>query len=710
MNHFMPDGRQGILRPDHDQILEHLTMLFGEEIDGTFEIAWTRGRAIDNAKVFNMDDLERAAALAVERNSDAGSNVYIGLTSRQPGTFPDGRTTDGDYYKTLAVAVDLDDEGAFDDARLTYASLNMKPTFAVVTGVIPHTRAQLIYKLEEPFGDPDIHREMMRGLAIKFSGDRSISNPGRVMRLGGTIAWATKPGRQNEMTALHKLSGIEYPTTRLLAVAREAIAAERTIETPTSGLGLVSNVGADIDGILREIKTADGGRWRELALQMTASMVSRGLPDSAILAMAEAMTAEGWTVSQTVADLEKMIEGARQKGYAPTEPAPDLTPEEKAEIPAALFRPWTVIDPSRIPVVEFLYSDLYARGYTTLTVAPPKVGKSLVALAEAVDIASGRGFLSGVQREPQRVVYYNAEDDQNVIDARVVAICQHYRIDQQSLVGNLFAQSGVTDEDFYLIDGMEGEINERLFIAMEKFCLEQSADVLIFDPLQDVSRSPETNEVFRTLGQRLRRMAAVNGIALGLVHHTRKMTPGVTPSIDDARGGSGLRGTARFNRLLVPMTEDEGAKAGVENHRHFFRIGDMESNLAPPGSPITQWFYKASVEIPNGQSVGVATKWVWPDAFTGITADDARRVRAAVDARRAPPRYNPQANAWVGYLIAEALNLDPDDKATKSRLKTMIDRWIEEDVLRSADEHDRAKGRDVKIVICGANNLPERDV
>lgn len=84
--------------------------------------------------------------------------------------------------------------------------------------------------------------------------------------------------------------------------------------------------------------------------------------------------------------------------------------------------------PIAIPSPTFVYSDFYALGYTSLTVAPPKVGKSMLALAEAIDIATGKGILTGYTREPLRVLYYNAEDDQDVLDAWVSALLTHHQI------------------------------------------------------------------------------------------------------------------------------------------------------------------------------------------------------------------------------------------------------------------------------------------
>lgn len=383
----------------------------------------------------------------------------------------------------------------------------------------------------------------------------------------------------------------------------------------------------------------------------------------------------------------------------------DMTEAEKEAVPPALFRPWKVKDLSAIPHPEFVYSDFYARGYTSVTIAPPKVGKSMLGLAEAIDMVTGRGFLTGVRRDPLRVVYYNAEDDENVIDSRVSALLTHYGIDQREIEDRLFPTSGVDMPDFYMVSGQEGVINEALFVSIEKFIKETGADALIFDPLQDLSRSPETNEVFRLLGQRLRRMASSCGVALGLIHHTRKIAPGTQASIDDARGGSALRGTARFNRLLNPMSEEEAMKAGVANHRYYFRIGDMESNLAPPSADVNRWFEKISVLTENGHFIGAVQPWKWPDAFDGVSREDARRVQLAIsEMEDEPPLESVQSARWVGKYVAPLLGIDLDDKASKARVQNMIKTWIKTNVLTVVEVRNNRAGRDVRAVIAGPNN------
>jgi RecA-family ATPase len=419
--------------------------------------------------------------------------------------------------------------------------------------------------------------------------------------------------------------------------------------------------------------------------------------------MAEAIVKEACPVWDE--GVINLIDTAYAKFYQPKdEQFVELSEEQKAAIPAALFKPWVRKDLTQIPYPEFVYSDFYARGYTSVTLAPPKVGKSMLGLAEAIDIATGRGILTGQPRPKQKVVYYNAEDDQDVIDSRVAALLSHYGIDQSEIEGWLWPTSGVELDDFVMITGQDGIINEALFISIEKFIAESGADALVFDPLQDLSHSPETNEVFRLLGQRLRRMASTSRVALGLIHHTRKIAPGVTPTIDDGRGGSALRGTARFNRLLIGMTEDEAAKAGLDNHRHYLRIADMESNLAPPSADVNRWFQKVSVQTPNGRHVGAVEAWKWPDAFDGVTKQDAARVRAEIDKMTEPPRADVRSASWVGNIVADVLGLNITKIGDKAKVKSITAKWIETDVLRIAEGKDPRAGRTVNVVICGANN------
>jgi len=368
---------------------------------------------------------------------------------------------------------------------------------------------------------------------------------------------------------------------------------------------------------------------------------------------------------------------------------------------------WDSVDLAAIPRVEYVYNHFYAKGYTSVTAAPPKVGKSLLGLIEAVDIATGRGILTGHPQAPQRVYYYNAEDDRNTILNRIGAILQHYGIDQCEIRGRLAVTSGAGEEGFYIISGQDGEINEPQFRAMEEKCQANKIDCIILDPLQDLSRSPETNEVMRILGGRLRLMANRCDLAIGLIHHTRKMTPGVKASIDDMRGGSALRGTARFNRLLVPMTEDDAVKAGLKDHRSHFQVGDIEGNLAPPSSDYAKWFEKISVIAENGENVGVIASWEWPDAFDGINPRTACEVRNAIMQADPKLKENPQSGDWAGHLVGSVIGIDSRDEAGKAKIITLIKAWLKSDILSVERVHSTRNGREIPHIVAGKNNPME---
>jgi hypothetical protein len=370
---------------------------------------------------------------------------------------------------------------------------------------------------------------------------------------------------------------------------------------------------------------------------------------------------------------------------------------------------WSPIDFAAIPRPDFVYADFYARGYSSLTVAPPKLGKSLLALAEAVDIATGRGFLTGVTRDPQRSFYYNAEDDADAIHSRVAALCAHYRIAQDELAG-LAVVSGVVFPDLYLVSGEGGQTNEDAFRHIEAEIERGGFDHVVFDPLQDLSRSPETNDVFRALGRRLREMATKLRVSVEIVHHTRKLAPGQGLTMDDQRGGGALRGTCRFNRLLVPMTDAEAAQAGVEDHRYFFRIGEVEANLAPPSSERNRWFRKVSVEIDNGARVGAVERWEWPNAFEGVTVEMAGQIYDALGEMDPPARESVQSKDWAGYVVARICGFqftDRDDakvaKAKRARAKQLIDEWVRNGVLERAECKDATRNNR-PVLVPGPND------
>lgn len=193
-----------LFKPDADAMRRHLDHLFGGFLDGyhdgLIELAWTdtipdaKGRyKLSHAKMFGTDEIDELIGTAVAMNSRRNCNVYVGAALRKPNTPPNKRSEDGDAWCLTAVYTDLDDDGATAHAKSVYG--DSRPTFVCVTGREPHTRAQLWWRLDEPMTDPHEWGALVRGIVTKTKGDLQVVNPGRVMRLAGTIAWPVKAGR-----------------------------------------------------------------------------------------------------------------------------------------------------------------------------------------------------------------------------------------------------------------------------------------------------------------------------------------------------------------------------------------------------------------------------------------------------------------------------------------------------------------------------------
>ncbi len=242
-----------IIEPNKADMRMHLEHLFGGYLDGhhdgLIELSWTetkpdaKGRyRLTHARLFGTDDIDAVIEKASEVNAVPNCNVYVGAALRKATTFPGSRANDEDFLALTAAYVDLDAPGAAETAVKIYQ--DNKPTLAVVTGVTPHARAQLWWKLSEPIVEPERHRRLIQGITDTLQGDSQVTNPSRVMRLAGTIAWPVKPDRQLELTKIVPIKNpgqLAYLPEHLEQIfaasggARPAITADR--KTTSLGLG-----------------------------------------------------------------------------------------------------------------------------------------------------------------------------------------------------------------------------------------------------------------------------------------------------------------------------------------------------------------------------------------------------------------------------------------------------------------------------------------
>ncbi len=190
------------MTPDPDIMDRFLRHLFGNELRGLVELAWRdpQDGKLRHAQLFRLDDLDALIAKAVEVNRVEGANVYVGAAIRHPDTAPFARTNDNDFLCAPAYWADLDDAEAVKTAKQKCG--RAPANLGVITGRTPHPRAQLYWRCEEAITDPKELRATNAAIARALGADPAVVNPGRIMRLPGSIAWPIKSGRVAELVEL----------------------------------------------------------------------------------------------------------------------------------------------------------------------------------------------------------------------------------------------------------------------------------------------------------------------------------------------------------------------------------------------------------------------------------------------------------------------------------------------------------------------------
>jgi hypothetical protein len=372
---------------------------------------------------------------------------------------------------------------------------------------------------------------------------------------------------------------------------------------------------------------------------------------------------------------------------------------------AFIATPYIWTDPANIPLREWLYGRLLVRRFLTVTIAPGGVGKSSLIAGEALAMASGRDLLGVQPMRRLRVWLWNLEDPQEETTRKVQAAAKHFHLAADDVVERLFVNSG---RDHALVIAKENRGGTTVFRPVIENLVQQikehAIDVVIIDPFVSCHEVFENdNSAIDMIAKEWSRVAELANCAIHLVHHTRKAPAGTEVTTDSSRGAKALTDAARVARALNQMSEEEGAKAGVENHRLFFRAFNDKANLAPPVT-VSEWFRLASVWLDNGpgggDSVGVVTHWEYPDPMSGITGIDF--VKVALVIRSGDWRKDVRSSFWVGKAVAKALGLDVEVPADKAKIVGLIKGWLSAGSLMVVEGYDEQRRSREFVQVCDA--------
>ncbi len=381
----------------------------------------------------------------------------------------------------------------------------------------------------------------------------------------------------------------------------------------------------------------------------------------------------------------------------------DVLPADAGEIPVAgavrrgpLLKPFAFRDPASFPKRDWIYGKIYVRGFVSALVAPGGVGKSSLALVEAVAMATGRPLLGIAPERRQRVAYFNGEDPMEEVERRAIAICLFYEVPPEEVEGWLFIGSG-REHGLTLMklkDGSAKVCAVDVKILSDAIAAEQ-LDLVILDPFVSMHAVGEnSNENIDAVCKLLGSIATEQNCAFGVVHHVRKggSGPRVDTQVEDARGAGALINGTRSARVLNRMSPEEAKRLGISDSARWlhFRADNGKANMAPPAEG-ADWFKLHSVALGNGDDVGVVAAWQLPTAAADISDEQATEILDAITGGKS--RAHSGATDWAGAAVADVLGWNLADRGEKTRAEGVLRTFLTLGILKRVDVKEPKKGK-----------------
>ena len=358
---------------------------------------------------------------------------------------------------------------------------------------------------------------------------------------------------------------------------------------------------------------------------------------------------------------------------------------------------------------QWLYGKHLIRGYVSATVSPGGVGKTTLELIEAIALATARPLLGVPVRERVRVWHYNLEDPRDELMRRVWAICEHYSIPPVELEGWLFLDSG-RDCKMIVAEPVDGVVvpavaAEQVIEQMQRWDI----SVLQVDPLVKAHWAEENDnkqidavlDVFADIAKRC-------GAAVDLVHHTRKPPSGFVATAGDintARGAGALAGAVRSARTITPMSDKESEAFSIPFDRRgwYIRVDDAKGNMSAPSSEAV-WCERHTVELAQGDYVGVLAPWSPPDPFDELGSAAGQRVLGQINQGLPDGQLYILMNQrgttrWVGSLLE-------DEGVSVGACKSILRTWLRNGLLFEAEYTNPKRRKPERGLFVDATKMP----
>lgn len=451
-----------ILKPDKEQMLGHLQVLFGRAMTGRIEITALKAgdHTAPRTRFFDVDELEEAADYAASVNAEHLWNVYVGAATRIPDVFPGKAATDEDFHRAWAIHADVDDGHDLDAVREKYRALGITPPVVVVTGRTPTTRAQMWWPLEDPITDPDLYRRTLRAVASALHTDPSVTSAKQLMRLAGGVNWPKKDGRVLEKTEVIHPSQAQQAFSieqlhRAFPLDAPKETQRHTDERPGTLLGALA--ARDLRSALAAMRADDRDLWvrmghalKELGDQGRGLWLEWSQTSDKYDAVDAAKKWETFHPQRT--GYQAVFAEAQRQGWVnpgrgvtstvtPSEPKFDPETGEVLEEPEDLFEVLSMADLAALPDIEWLIKDTIPAGGLGFLYGPPGSFKSFVCYDLALTLAYACPEWIGREVRSEGHVLYIANEGSAGARKRITAWQQKYGISEDNDAFHLIRKS-----------------------------------------------------------------------------------------------------------------------------------------------------------------------------------------------------------------------------------------------------------------------------
>lgn len=454
------------------------------------------------------------------------------------------------YPSQRAIWVDCDE--SYDREKLEA----LRPSYMWETSP-GHTQA--IWLMKEKVPRSEFHRDGIIGLLTQALGaDKSGVDVSQLLRVPGT--WHHK--REAFKGRVLRTTGTVY--TRGMLLSRVA----RVLGFP---VGLASELGAD----------DPYGDRSKLLWKFSRTACELGLPQNLTFKLIKATKWNKWAddPEHLKDDIEKAYESApltKTKDVEKKQAQDNLEADEDAPIEAWDMATVTDFGPVLHTPFRWVIPGIIPESGCGLIVAPPKVGKTRIAIEIALGLATGQRPLGISTQRPKAVGFFSLEDGEYLFAERLASGMSHSRA-KYHWDGHITPVGGSLVWDppaplplltnFAHVDLSTPEDQQRLYETIIKHDLK----LVIIDTLSMAigkGNVSDQKDMYATLNP-VKDIAKATGCAVLFIHHTRKRVFEKGESIQESiLGATALHAWSDFIISLAPPAEEEDfLRMGVQTKR-----------------------------------------------------------------------------------------------------------------------------------------------